>query len=140
MNVDKYKKTGQFTLTSGAQTSVYYDIKEAMGEPQNLYDMAEEIALRLTKKPDVIIGLDYGGIPLAVALSLQLRIPYAVLRKEQKKYGTRKRIEGYQGKGRVLLVDDVTNTGASLDAAYAYLKSVGYDVIQVESYYVREEQ
>lgn len=139
-DINKYKKTGNFKLSSGDTSNVYYDIKEAMGEPQNLLDMTSNIESRIKERPDLIIGLEYGGIPLAISLSLKLNIPYAILRKESKKHGTQNRIEGYQGKGSTLIVDDVKTTGNSMWDALKYLKGEGYHIIQMESYFNRREK
>ncbi len=132
MNLDEYKKYGKFTLSSGKETDYYYDLKEGMGTSKGLLEITSGLVQKfkqMKELPDVIIGLDYGGIPLVVFLSLQFDIPYAVLRKEQKSWGTRKMIEGYQGKGRTIIIDDVETTGASLDKAEKYLTVQGYNVI-----------
>ena len=130
MDKEKYKKTGMFVLSSGHITDTYYDMKEAMGEPHNLTEIVNEIKSKYNMSNfDVIIGIDYGGVPLAVGLSLDTGIPYAVLRKELKNHGTKKRIEGFQGKGRVILLDDVKTTGTSMNKAKEYLIEQGYSVM-----------
>jgi len=132
-DIEKYKKTGDFELSSGKKSKFYYDIKEALGEPENLRDITRELDKKHNMKNiDVIIGIDYGGIPMAVALSLYVDIPFAILRKEKKNHGTMKRIEGYQKVGRALLLDDVTTTGGSLKEAKTYLKSLGYEIMATD--------
>jgi len=129
MDLDKYKKTGKFQLSSGHESTYYYDVKEAMGEPTNLREMVSDLDKKHNMKDiDVIIGIDYGGIPLAVGLSLYTNVPFATVRKEAKDHGTKKRIEGYQQKGRVLLLDDVRTSGHSIKEAKEYLKSKGYTI------------
>ncbi len=127
----EWKKVGRVKLSSGKTSYVYYDLKEMMGFPRLLRDEVMRIA-HTTKidEIDVIIGIDYGGVPLAIALSLMTDIPYAVLRKEQKLHGTQKRIEGIQIKGKCLLLDDVKTTGNSLTKAKEYLEKNGYKVIE----------
>ena len=127
---EKYKKKGSFFLSSGQSSDFYYDIKEAMGTPQNLKRMYADFKLDLPLYFDLFIGLDYGGIPLAVTCSIMTGKPYAILRKKQKPYGTMKVIEGYQGKGKVVLLDDVSTTGKSLKSAEGYLTSQGYEIIK----------
>jgi orotate phosphoribosyltransferase len=131
--IDRYKKIGLFQLSSGKPAYVYYDLKEAMGEPDNLQAFILELSQKIKIKPNVIIGIDYGGIPLAVGLSLHMKIPFAILRKEQKRHGMQRRIEGYQEKGDVLLLDDVSTTGESIREAFSYLENHGYRVMQVET-------
>lgn len=134
MNFERYKKTGNFKLASGIVSPYYYDIKEAMGEPDNLKGFVRNLVKKHNMKDfDVIIGIDYGGIPLAVGLSLQTNLPYAVIKKQTKDHGTQKRIEGHQAIGNVLLLDDVITSGHSIREAKQYLKSLGYKIIATET-------
>jgi len=134
MELLKYKKTGKFTLSSGKESDFYYDIKEAMGEPENLREIISDLDKKHNMKNfDVIIGIDYGGIPLAVGLSLYTSLPFAVIRKEAKDHGTQKRIEGYQEIGNVLLLDDVRTSGNTIKESKDYLKSLGYKIIATET-------
>jgi len=133
MNIEKYKKHGNFTLKSGKKCDVYYDIKEMMGEPANLEEIVQRIRFQHEINfIDVIIGIEYGGIPIAVALSLNTGLPFAVLRKEQKTHGTKNRIEGSKVIGNALLLDDVITTGETVDNAKIYLESKGYKVIATD--------
>ncbi|KKK81487.1 hypothetical protein LCGC14_2812990 [marine sediment metagenome] len=138
MNFERYKKTGSFTLSSGKQSQHYYDVKEAMGEPQNLQIMFSELIRSIPDDVDLFIGLEYGGIPLAVTCSLMTGKPYAILRKHENDHGMRKRIEGYQGKGNVVLLDDVKTTGLSLKFAKEYLEDHGYNILDVLTIMERE--
>lgn len=130
LDLKMFKKFGDFKLSSGLQSKVYYDLKEAMGEPKLLQQMITNLMKDIVVKPDLIIGIDFGGIPLAVGLSLKMKIPFAILRKFRNKHGMAKRIEGCQKKGTVLLVDDVYNTGMSTNNAETYLTYCGYKVLQ----------
>lgn len=134
MDLEKYKKTGKFTLASGEKSDYYYDLKEAMGNPENLRQFVRDLDKKHKMKNfDVIIGIDYGGIPLAVGLSLYTSLPFAVIKKETKDHGTQKRIEGWQEIGNVLLLDDVRTSGHSIKEAKQYLKSLGYKIIATET-------
>ena len=138
MNLEKYKKTGNFVLSSGEQSNVYYDLKEAMGDPVILNDVIKKIEAKHDMSwIDVIIGIEYGGVPLAVGLSLKTGVPFAVLRKKEKEHGMKKRIEGYQRVGNVLLLDDVRTTGASIQNAKEYLTGLGYNVAGTEVAFTR---
>lgn len=138
MNIEKYKKTGLFKLSSGEMSTTYYNLKEAMGEPKNLREMTWKIQKELLDGIDVIIGLEYGGIPLAVSLSLSTNIPYAILRKETKTHGMKNRIEGYNKIGTCVIIDDVATSGKSLRDADRYLRGLGYDILQIECYLERK--
>lgn len=132
MNFDKekYKKKGRFILASGQYSKYYYDIKEAMGKPENLQAMFTDMLNDIPCDVDLFIGIEYGGIPLAITCSSMTGKPYAILRKKQKAYGTMKVIEGYQGKGKAVLLDDVSTTGESLRKAEVYLTCQGYEIIK----------
>ena len=126
-----WKKTGKFTLSSGQIVDSYYDLKEMLGNPKLLEEETYDIMEKSKKHNfDVIIGIDYGGVPLAVSLSLKTGIPYAILRKEQKLHGMQKRIEGSPIKGRCILLDDVKTTGKSLVEAKDYLNNNDYYVLK----------
>jgi orotate phosphoribosyltransferase len=139
LDYEKYKKTGSFTLASGQTSDHYYDIKEAMGLPNNLQLAFTELLQKMPCNFDSFIGLSFGGIPLAVICSIMTGKPYAILRKEQKSYGTMKIIEGYQKKGKVVLIDDVLHTGGSLEKAELYLNTLGYDVVKKIALYERKD-
>lgn len=124
-------KKGKFKLSSGGTSDTYYDLKEAMGEPLNLTELTEYLGVD-TSGIDVIIGLDYGGVPLAISLAITTGKPYAILRKDKKDHGTQRRLEGYQKKGRCIIVDDVKTTGKSIEEAKNYLESVGYMVKDIK--------
>lgn len=140
MNLEKYKKLGDFKLSSGLKSNYYYDLKEAMGEPKILMDVIAKIVdSHDFNKIDVVIGIEYGGVPLAVGVSLATGTPFAVLRKSKKKYGTKKRIEGYQKFGNVLLLDDVKTTGNSILEAKEYLTFLGYKIVATDVAFSRNQ-
>ncbi|HEQ79255.1 MAG TPA: orotate phosphoribosyltransferase, partial [Euryarchaeota archaeon] len=107
-------KFGDFTLASGRKSSYYVDIKKAATHPGFLKESARRMALAM---PDCqrVAGVELGAVPLAVALSMETSIPYIIVRKKPKGYGTSSLIEGPLEAGeRVLFVEDVTTTGGSL--------------------------
>ncbi len=131
---DPWKKEGVFVLSSGKTVHNYYDLKEMMGDPKVLMEEVMEIKNSKTlvewSKIDVIIGIDYGGTPLAIALATVTNIPYAIIRKDEKDHGTRKRIEGSPKIGKTLLLDDVRTGGDSMHDARMYLENKGYTIIE----------
>ena len=64
---------------------------------------------------------ELGAVPLAAAASLSSHLPFVIVRKETKDYGTGNRLEGEFSPGeRVCLLEDVVTTGgASVDAIHA---------------------
>ncbi len=110
-----------------------------------ILDEVVQTMLRLGKFDcDVILGPEALGIPLAVALSLELNIPYVIIRKRS--YGLPGEIRIDQSTGyskgqmflndlkagdRVVVVDDVISTGGTLKAIITALKNAGIQVVDV---------
>ncbi|HDD57262.1 MAG TPA: orotate phosphoribosyltransferase [Thermoplasmatales archaeon] len=118
-------KFGKFVLTSGAVSDYYIDIKLASTNPEIL----KEIAKRMSKYADgydAIAGMELGAVPLAVALSLETRIPFVIVRKEKKGHGTGNLIEGASvNRKKVLIVEDVTTSGGSVLKTIDILRRAG---------------
>jgi len=107
-------KFGHFILTSGAISDYYIDIKKASTNPNTLKKIAETMA-KYAKGYDLIAGMELGAVPLIVALSLETKIPYVIIRKEKREHGTIKQIEGGDVKNKkILVVEDVTTSGKSV--------------------------
>ena len=105
---------GRFVLTSGAVSDYYIDIKKASTKPDVLKKVANAMA-DYTEGYDLLAGMELGAIPLVVAVSLESKIPYVIIRKEKREQGTSKLIEGGDVKNkRVLVIEDVTTSGGSV--------------------------
>jgi orotate phosphoribosyltransferase len=109
-------KTGDFTLASGEKSSYYVNIKEVYTEPQVLKEIASRMARLIEgKKIDRIAGVALGAVPIAVALGLELGIPFVIIRKDKKGRGTNVQIEGEIKEGdEIIMVEDVVTTGGSV--------------------------
>jgi uridine monophosphate synthetase len=78
---------------------------------------------------DCIVGVPYGALPLATALAQRLSLPLLTLRKEKKKHGRQRILEGHYHPGwHVLMVEDVITTGSSLAEAAALIWSHGLKI------------
>ncbi|MCK4347443.1 MAG: orotate phosphoribosyltransferase [Thermoplasmatales archaeon] len=107
-------KFGHFVLTSGAVSDYYIDIKNASTDPNTLKKIAEAMAEH-AEGYDLIAGMELGAVPLVVALSLKTKIPYVIVRKDKRKHGTSKQLEGGSVKNKkILVVEDVTTSGGSV--------------------------
>ncbi len=132
-------KTGEFVLTSGKKSSFYVDIKQASTDPLILKEIAKLMAEKL-KGENLIAGMELGAVPLAVALSLETKLPYIIIRKDSRKHGTGKLVEGNLRHGdKVLLVEDVTTTGSSLLKSAEIIKKEGGEVKRALVVVDREE-
>ena len=129
---------GDFTLASGRKSRFYIDIKKAITQPAILKKIASEV---LMKNPpfDAVAGVAVGGVPLAVAVSLESGKPYVIIRKEQKAHGLASLIIGEVSGKRVLLVEDVTTSGGSAVFGIEQLRSAGAVVEEVITVVDRDE-
>jgi orotate phosphoribosyltransferase len=120
-------KRGDFTLASGKKSNYYLDLKLAYTNPAVMKEIVFEMREMLQgSKVDRIAGMELGAVPLAVALSLSIEIPFVIIRKEKKGYGATKRIEGEIKEGdNVLLVEDVATTGGSIASAVKAVRDAG---------------
>jgi orotate phosphoribosyltransferase len=134
-------KFGKFTLTSGKESSYYVDIKQASTNPKVLKEIAEEMSrLVQNEKVDILAGMELGAVPLAVALALETKIPYVIIRKEKPSHGTGKQIVGRFETGQnALIVEDVATTGGSVVKALNVLRDEGLIVNKVFVVVDREE-
>jgi orotate phosphoribosyltransferase len=122
---------GDFILRSGRRSNYYFDKYLFETRPDLLRDVARELADILPADVDRLAGAALGGVPLAAAVALQTGLPYVIVRKESKEYGTEQRLEGLLEDGdRVALVEDVVTTGgAALSAAQALLDAGAAEVL-----------
>jgi len=134
---------GDFTLASGKKSSYYIDIKKAIGTPRILKQIALEISEKIklySIEADYIGCVALGGVPIAVALSLETDLPLIIIRKEAKEYGTKGQIVGdFTRNSRVLMVEDVATTGGSVLKAIELLGNEGLVVKHVIVVVDREE-
>ena len=87
-----------------------------------------------------LAGPELGAVALAAAASLAAGLPFLIVRKAAKEYGTANRIEGvFEAGERVCLVEDVvTSRGAALEAVEA-LREAGSVVRHAVCVVDREE-
>lgn len=132
---------GDFILSSGRHSKYYLDKYLFETKPEILKPLVAEMA-KMTKdlKFDRIAGPEIGAITLAAALSLETGKPFIILRKEPKKYGTSKFIEGEIKAGeKILLVEDILTTGTQAIAAAQKIKEAGAEVVLLLGVIDREE-
>jgi orotate phosphoribosyltransferase len=134
-------------LSSGKESTFYFDLKPSMLDPVGSGLLAELVFSRLpAEQIDYVGGLALGAVPLIGPLvNLSARrgrpIPGLIVRKEAKEHGTQRLIEGVDDlKGKnVVVVDDVTTSGGSAMRSIRQLQAEGANVILVISILDREE-
>jgi orotate phosphoribosyltransferase len=133
-------KIGKFILASGKESNYYIDIKRASTSPEILKEIGKELAKRIESSTNKIACVELGAVPLAVAASLEAKIPFVIIRKQPKGHGTNKLIEGDVTRGeRVTIIEDVTTTGTSVAKAVDILRDAGASVEEVLVVVDREE-
>ncbi len=131
---------GDFVLRSGKRSKYYFDKYLFETRPEVLGPVAEELAKRLPQGTRKLAGPELGAVPLAAAIALKTGLPYVIVRKGAKGYGTSKAVEGQLAAGEsVVMIEDVLTTGgAALEAAEA-LKAMGVKVEKILAVLDREE-
>ena len=134
---------GDFVLRSGRRSSYYLDKYRFETEPALLREIGEEIAaLVATHAPDTerLAGPELGAVALAASAALASGLPFLIVRKEAKGYGTEQRLEGAFAPGeRVCLVEDVVTTGGAAVAAVRALREAGLECRSAVCVVDREE-
>ena len=125
-------KTGDFTFKSGIKSDLYCDMRQLYSFPKTLKFISKQLfSLVDSTNFDLICGVPLGAIPYATAMSMESNKPLIALRPERKDHGLCKMIEGHYEKGqRVLLVEDVTTTGSSINASAKQLEEHGLVVVE----------
>jgi orotate phosphoribosyltransferase len=125
-------KHSDFILSSGAQSSIYIDMKNIISYPNLNREICIEISKKIKNKKQLICGAPYGAVSYSSIISVLSDIPMIFLRKEVKKYGTQKLIEGEYNKGdKVVLIEDVVTTGNSVIEAAKILEKNGLIISQI---------
>lgn len=120
---------GDFVLSSGKRSSVYFDKFRFLTDPPLLKELAQAVA-RLVPEGITHLAAPEGAATLLVAaVGLQSDLPIAVVRKERKEYGTMARVEGHAPAGaQVALIEDVSTTGHQVLRAAKALEDEGADI------------
>jgi orotate phosphoribosyltransferase len=134
---------GDFVLRSGRRSRYYLDKYRFETRPDILAALGERLAVRVGEvAPGAtrIAGPELGAIALAAAASLSSGLPFLLVRKEAKGYGTENRLEGAFGPGEeVCLVEDVVTSGGAAAAAVEALRAAGLECRSAVCVVDREE-
>jgi orotate phosphoribosyltransferase len=122
---------GDFVLRSGRRSRYYLDKYRFETRPELLEALGDRIAHAVAEAEpscSLLAGPELGAVALVAAASLTSRLPFVIVRKEAKDYGTAKRLEGVFEPGeRVCLVEDVVTSGGAALAAVQALREAGLE-------------
>jgi orotate phosphoribosyltransferase len=134
---------GDFVLRSGRRSRYYLDKYRFETRPDLLRPLGERIAATVREHaPDAtrLAAPELGAVALAAAASLESGLPFLIVRKAAKEYGTAKRLEGPYHDGEcVCLVEDVVTSGGALLDSLEALRDAGLVVHTAVCVVDREE-
>lgn len=142
-------KFGDFTLASGRKSDYYIDGRIIALYPEGAFligTIIEKIMRADYPDAEAVGGMIAGAVPVATAAaraSHDAGRPFNafMVRKEIKKHGTQKAVEGPLEPGRrVVVVDDVVTTGGSTVDAIDRVEDFGCEVIGIICVVDREEE
>jgi orotate phosphoribosyltransferase len=145
-----FRQGGAFKLASGRTSTIYFNLKPTMLDPDGARLIGAALAERAAALgADYVGGLEMGAVPLVAAtaaMSAAAGRPVRAIfvRKAAKEHGTQSLIEGLAegeslaGKS-VLVLEDVTTTGGSALKAIEALRAAGAELRHVATVVDREE-
>ena len=130
---------GDRTLASGKKSNFYIDGKQVTLDPHGILIVGKTILTMLAgMHVDAIGGPTLGADPIVAAVSLLSSntgspIKAFIVRKEAKKHGMQKMIEGpaLREGDRVVMVEDVVTTGGSVLSAIREVEALKARVVKV---------
>ena len=134
---------GDFVLRSGRRSRYYLDKYRFETRPELLGELGRRIAAAAhDHAPDarLLAGPELGAVALAAAASLASGLPFVIVRKAAKDYGTSNRVEGaYEAGAIVCLVEDIVTSGGALLESVEALRAAGLTVRTAVCVVDREE-
>jgi len=120
---------GDFVLSSGKRSSVYFDKFRFLTDPHLLRQTARAIARLLPHGVTHLAAPEGAATLLVAAVALESGLRIVVVRKQAKAYGTRSLVEGDARPGaEVALIEDVSTTGTQVLAAAKALEAAGCSI------------
>lgn len=141
--VDAAVEYGEFTLSSGGQSDYYIDKYQFETRPELLRAITSELASLIRETYEDVDRLAVpalGGVPLGATLCVEMDLPYVIIRKKEKEYGTESQIEGtFQEGERVVIVEDIVTTASEALRTLDSLQEEQLNVLGVTCVVSRQE-
>jgi orotate phosphoribosyltransferase len=142
-------RTGEFVLVSGKRSSVYVDAKLTTCRAAAMPSIGRLFLDKMVERgwqPAAVGGLTMGADPICLSIAREslergLEIDCFLVRKESKKHGTMKFIEGLAPDSHldVVIIDDVCTSGGSTKLAIQHAREAGLRVLGAICLVDREE-
>ena len=122
---------GDFVLRSGRRSRYYLDKYRFETRPVLLGPIGALLAEHVAREEPAaarLAGPELGAVALAAAASLSGGLPFLIVRKASKGYGTDRAVEGVYEQGElVCLVEDVVTSGGAAADAIGALRAAGLE-------------
>jgi orotate phosphoribosyltransferase len=119
-------------LKSGETSHFYCNFRSLLTNPELMNKTAYAIIDKIREKNiqyDAICGVLTGAVPIASIIANKLGVKQILVRDKKKDYGMMNRIDGdLPIRSRVLVIEDVVTTGASVKEVIDVLRDEGYEV------------
>ena len=123
---------GEFVLRSGRTSNYYLDKYRFETQPEVLRELGKRLAAAAAERePEAIrlAGPELGAVTLVAAASLESGLPFLLVRKRAKEYGTANRLEGaFAEHERICLIEDIVTSGGEAAEAVEALRNAGLEV------------
>jgi uridine monophosphate synthetase len=126
---------GDFTLKSGLQSPFYLDFRRIVAYPDVLKNISELLWDAIADQEfKHLCGVPYAALSLSSTMAVMNNKPMIVKRKEQKKHGTKKLVEGvFESGDSCVVIDDVISSGISMIETLESLEKEGLVIEHVLS-------
>jgi orotate phosphoribosyltransferase len=126
------ERHGDFVLSSGQRSSVYFDKFRFLTDPELLRELAKATTSLLPPGVTTLGAPEGAAMLLVAAVALETGLPVTIVRKEPKAYGTKAQVEGALEPGaRVALLEDVSTTGHQVRRAAEILEAAGAEIVAI---------
>ena len=131
---------GSFVLRSGRTSNYYFDKYLLETKPDLLRDVSTALLDLVPDNSQRLAGPELGAVPLVACMSLIGNLPYIIVRRNPKAYGTGRHFEGHIAPGEsIVLVEDVVTSGNQALMAAEHLRNFGAQLDVVLCVLDREE-
>jgi orotate phosphoribosyltransferase len=146
--LEKSYREGEFTLSSGRKSAYYFDCRQTALHPEGAWLIGNLFADMIRDIPATAVGgMTMGADPLVTATSIaawrqERSLAGLLVRKEAKGHGAKQYIEGLANVtpgDRVIMLEDVISTGASVLRACLRAREAGLTIAAVCAILDREE-